>query len=324
MFAAPLRLFRPAVERNPCFHIETLRVDQSEILDGTELKSANFDPDPIELGDNKTLHSYLDPLYREKSPVSRSPTPMSTQYNQIGTKHKSLEDSPIGEVDYETTSRALGDVKGLKILDLACGIGRWSKYLVQHGAREVYGIDISDAMIKGAKDMQAGLPADQSAKLRFSTADCSLPLQLEDKGSYDLVLGAWYLSYAPDHATMVQMFTNILTSLRPGGRFLGVVPNAFCSMFEGYDIYGLRMEASEEVAPGHWKCRLQYRAGDLEFQTTSRLHGWYDKAASEAGMSEITWKPYILPKGDDREEKGFWDAFKLRPHFALLECYRPA
>ncbi|GIZ43750.1 hypothetical protein CKM354_000696600 [Cercospora kikuchii] len=248
---------------------------------------------------------------------------MSTQYDQIGSRHKSLEDSPVGEVDFESTSKALGDVSGLKVLDLACGIGRWSKWLVNNGAKEVVGIDISEGMIKGAKDMQAGLPKELAQKLDFSVKDCGLPLTVEE-GGFDLVLGAWYLSNASDHEGLVTMFRNVLINLKPGGRFLGIVPNAFVPMYEAYDIHGLRMDMNEQAAEGHWKCTLSYKADNIAFKTNIRLHGLYERAATEAGLGEIRWRPYVLPKGDQREEQGFWDEFKLRPHLCLLECYRSA
>ncbi|PIA92771.1 hypothetical protein CB0940_04263 [Cercospora beticola] len=248
---------------------------------------------------------------------------MSTQYDQIGSKHKSLEDSPVGEVDFETTSRALGDVKGLRVLDLACGIGRWSQWLVRNGAKEVVGIDISEAMIKGAKEMQAALPEGLAKKLDFCVKDCGLPLTVEE-GGFDLVLGAWYLSYAADHAGLVTMFNNILTNLRPGGRFLGVVPNAFTPMFCDYIVHDLKMEVNEQVGEGFWRCTLSYKPGGLAFKTNVRLHDLYERAAKEAGIGQIRWRPYVLPKGDQREEQGFWDEFKLRPHLCLLECYKPA
>lgn len=123
----------------------------------------------------------------------------STQYDNIGTRHKSLEDSPIGEIDFLTTSRVLGNVKGLKVLDLACGIGRWSRWCVEQGAEKVVGIDISEAMIMGAKGMVGELDGELGKKLEFRVGDCSLPLGLEDEfGAFDLVLGAWYCEYLID------------------------------------------------------------------------------------------------------------------------------
>ena len=42
----------------------------------------------------------------------------------------------------------LPDLEGLNVLDLACGIGRWLKCLLQRGAASVLGIDPSIMMLK--------------------------------------------------------------------------------------------------------------------------------------------------------------------------------
>ncbi|KAM3419682.1 methyltransferase [Cercospora zeina] len=325
MFAAPFRFFRPSVEYDLMIHIETLPLDKNLSLDSADLKSANFDPDPIELGDMITLHSYLDPLYREKSPIPRSPAARSplrqtlAQCDQIGPKHtSSLEDGPIRGVECESASKVLGDVKGLKVLHVGCEVGRWSEWLVQNGAKEVVGVDNSEGLIEDAKEMQAGLSKELASKLNFQVKDWELPLTIEEYG-FDLVLGAGYLFEASDHAELLSMFGNILTNLRPGGRFLGIVPDAFCPMHDTCS----RTKMNEQAGEGLCRCISQCKPDDIAYRTAVSLHGLYEKAAQEAGMGPIKWSPYVLPK-DQRGEKSLWDEFKLRPHLCLLECWKPA
>lgn len=123
------------------------------------------------------------------------------------------------------------------------------------------------------------------------------------------------------------MFRNIFNNLKPGGRFIGVVPNSFCPMYEPYEYYDLRMSPLEEVEPGAWKCKFEYLPDEnVVFETYARVHSLYEEAAeeAEAGMRRnIRWIPYILPPGDDREDSGYWDAWKLRPHSVVIECVRP-
>jgi ubiquinone/menaquinone biosynthesis C-methylase UbiE len=45
---------------------------------------------------------------------------------------------------------AVGVVKGLDVLDLACGDGRFSRRLIKHGTRSVIGTDVSEEMIRRA------------------------------------------------------------------------------------------------------------------------------------------------------------------------------
>lgn len=139
------------------------------------------------------------------SPPSATPTQQQQQllqqplqqqeYDNIGTRYKSLEDSPLGAIDFATTRKALGNVKGLKVLDLACGIGRWARWCVEHGdAERVVGIDISKTMVEGANEMKTNLTDERlKERLEFRVGDCSVPLSEEEGGrGFDLVLGSWY------------------------------------------------------------------------------------------------------------------------------------
>jgi len=47
--------------------------------------------------------------------------------------------------------KELGDVKGLRVLDLACGNGHYTRQIYERGAKEVAGVDVSSEMIKLAK-----------------------------------------------------------------------------------------------------------------------------------------------------------------------------
>ena len=106
---------------------------------------------------------------------------------------------------------------------------------------------------------------------------------------------------------------------------MGVVPNSFCPMYEAYEYYGVRMEPLEEVGPGLVRCKFQYKPDNVVFETYSRQHTLIEKAAEEAGMGNVRWIQYILPRseGDHREESGYWDEWKLRPHSIVLECVKP-
>ena len=50
----------------------------------------------------------------------------------------------------------MGDVKDLKVLDLACGSGHFTKQLKERGAKDVVGVDISGEMIKQARHDEKG------------------------------------------------------------------------------------------------------------------------------------------------------------------------
>lgn len=48
---------------------------------------------------------------------------MSTQYNQIGSRYKAFKNLPAVDLEEPSVLKRLGDINGLKCLDLACGLG---------------------------------------------------------------------------------------------------------------------------------------------------------------------------------------------------------
>lgn len=61
--------------------------------------------------------------------------------------------------DRDTEPHALlpEDIRGQRVLDLACGYGTASRYLAQRGAR-VTGLDLSDRMLAQARELEASQP----------------------------------------------------------------------------------------------------------------------------------------------------------------------
>lgn len=51
----------------------------------------------------------------------------------------------------EESLKLFGDLKGKKVLDICCGSGHSMKYMMENGAAEVWGLDLSDQQISNAK-----------------------------------------------------------------------------------------------------------------------------------------------------------------------------
>jgi SAM-dependent methyltransferase len=81
---------------------------------------------------------------------------------------------------------------GMRVLDIGCGIGRWSRLLAARGAR-VTGIDLSPTMIREAqrRTQAAGL----AERCRFLVQDSS---HLDAGDRFDLVLGVTVLQHILD------------------------------------------------------------------------------------------------------------------------------
>jgi SAM-dependent methyltransferase len=108
-----------------------------------------------------------------------------------------LEDRALPEV--------LGDVAGLRVLDVACGTGRWMTRLMQCGVR-VTGLDL-------CAEMLARAAAKPGVSGRIAVADVSsLPVAA---GSADLLLCSLAVGYFPD---LDRAFREFARTVRAGGR----------------------------------------------------------------------------------------------------------
>src|SRR5207244_4060735 len=80
--------------------------------------------------------------------------------------------------------RVLGDVAGLDVLDLGCGIAYFSAWLARRGAR-VVGLDVTPAQLETARRMQA------ASGLEFPLIEASAEAVPLPGGSFDLVLSEY-------------------------------------------------------------------------------------------------------------------------------------
>ena len=114
---------------------------------------------------------------------------------------------------------------GTRVLDIGCGVGRWSRLLASRGA-EVTGIDLSPTMIAQAKRRAAD--AGLSEKCRFLVQDSAA---LDTGGKFDLVLGVTVLQHILDADALRAAVQRIADHVAPAGRvvLLEAAPTHFTS-----------------------------------------------------------------------------------------------
>jgi SAM-dependent methyltransferase len=110
----------------------------------------------------------------------------------------------------ESEVEVLGDVSGLDVLDLGCGVAYFSAWLARRGARPV-GLDVTPAQLETARRMQAetGL---SFPLVEASAEDVPLP-----DATFDLVLSEYGASIWCEPAAWVLEAARLL---RPGGRLV--------------------------------------------------------------------------------------------------------
>jgi SAM-dependent methyltransferase len=110
----------------------------------------------------------------------------------------------------ESQVGVVGDVAGLDVLDLGCGVAYFSAWLARRGAR-VIGLDVTPAQLATARRMQAEFG------LAFDLVEASAEdVPLADD-SFDLVLSEYGASIWCDPAAWIPEAARLL---RPGGRLV--------------------------------------------------------------------------------------------------------
>jgi SAM-dependent methyltransferase len=112
---------------------------------------------------------------------------------------------------------------GMRVLDVGCGIGRWSRLLAARGA-EVTGVDLSPTMIGEARRRTA--VAGLAERCRFLVQDSAA---LDAGEPFDLVLGVTVLQHILDPQALRAAVERIARHMAPAGRIvlLEAAPTSF-------------------------------------------------------------------------------------------------
>lgn len=108
----------------------------------------------------------------------------------------------------------LGIAPGTRVLDVGCGVGRWSRLLAARGGN-VTGIDLSPTMVRIA--WQRAVAAGLGERCRFLVRDLA---ELELDGSFDLILAVTVLQHILEPARLRRAIQCMARHLAPGGGML--------------------------------------------------------------------------------------------------------
>lgn len=135
---------------------------------------------------------------------------VARQYDRMADGYAADNEENVYNSLYErpATIDLLGDVSGLRILDVGCGAGPLTGWLVDHGAAAVTGMDASARML----DLARRRVGDRA---RLVLAGLEEPLAFQPDGSVDLVVASLVLHYVRDWEPVFHEFRRVLV---PGGK----------------------------------------------------------------------------------------------------------
>ncbi|MXX03785.1 MAG: class I SAM-dependent methyltransferase [Gemmatimonadetes bacterium] len=247
--------------------------------------------------------------------------PAESEYDAIAGAYKDSKQLSFRKyIEEYTLFEMLGDISGVKALDLACGEGFYTRKLKQAGAGEVLGVDVSAEMIRLAEAEERARPTG----CRYLNRDAAA-LVLDEP--VDLVVALYLLNYARDADELLRFVRAAHGALKPGGRFVGFNDNVLnapggtvsYARYGFEKVYTRRAEAPNEGDP------IVYRFTNddgtrFEFNNYYLSPGTYCRVFEEAGFTGFRWvDPQLHPS--ERNNK-FWDEFMAAPPIIGFEAVR--
>lgn len=245
---------------------------------------------------------------------------MVTDYNRGRTAqdYQEAKTHPWRElVEEYSFLKLIGDVESLKVLDVACGEGHFTRLLRKSGAAEVVGTDISQRMIDLAREQEAQHPLG----ITYHVDDARTVVPQQD---FDLVVSAWLLVHAQSRTELTQLCRGLASRVRSGGRFITVNANPGVYQFDSvpdYRKYGVEMALADHAFDGApIKFTLHLADGELELEDYYLPLSAYEEAFSEAGFHDFRVHPPQL--SPDVVDSRYWDDLIDLPFMVLMDCVR--
>jgi 2-polyprenyl-3-methyl-5-hydroxy-6-metoxy-1,4-benzoquinol methylase len=170
---------------------------------------------------------------------------------------------------------AIGGVSGMRVLDVACGHGRISRELARRGAH-VVGIDISDAMLAKAKQLEEQAPL----SIDYLLADISVPPGTWADGRFELAVCSFGLSDIDDLDAALASIASVLIA---GARFVFSILHP---CFPGdSDVSGSWQSGASYATEGWWAADAAASSLRAQVGATHRMLATYVNGLSRAGFA---------------------------------------
>ena len=229
---------------------------------------------------------------------------VAKQYDEIAEKYTATEEMLLKKYSIlPTFFKMCGDLKDLKVLDLACGSGVPTRGIKREGASKVVGFDISPEQIRLAKK-------EDKFGVEYFVGDAgSEDFKVDFKA--DLVTAIFLLNYAKDKEEIRQMAKNIFDILKPGGKFLTINSRAKDKPRKD-PTYGVVCIEPSKEEEGGVRTVIYFKEGVecYRFDTYYWKDSTYDKTFQELGFKKMKVVPGIASEEAIREYgEEFWEEY---------------
>jgi 2-polyprenyl-3-methyl-5-hydroxy-6-metoxy-1,4-benzoquinol methylase len=214
----------------------------------------------------------------------------------------------------------VGDVTGLRLLDVACGTGFYSRLLRRRGASQVVGVDVSLDMVQYAQKVEAAEPLGMTYLVRDVGT-------MEVLDTFDMVVGVYLLHYATTFDHLKRMCQCMADNLAVGGRLVTNTINPGLSVKRGYYLpYGIEVYAENTPMEDGTQYAFSFSvAAGLTPPLT--IHYWsaarLEEALTAARFTDIHLQPAVAaPDGIAQMGEEFWTQHDTAPFTIVISATR--
>ena len=221
--------------------------------------------------------------------------------------------------------RALGDIRGRSLLDLACGDGFYTRrFRSECGADPVLGIDLSPRQIERARAIEQREPLG----IEYRVGDVT---ELEVGGRADVATAIHLLHYLEGESEIASVLRRVWAVLVEGGIFVTMIanPEFDLSRHDAADSkskFGYYFSLAEPGNGGllrfHPGAFEKERELTIEFRRWER--GFIDRIAGRAGFTTVWHEPFISDEGIRTFGSSFFENYLGNPQSVLLKLTRSA
>lgn len=229
------------------------------------------------------------------------------EYNKIYLQYERTTQTPLRRFVFDYSLKEyLGDLKGKRVLDLACGSGYSTDMILKSGAKEVVGIDISDKQIDLARSRYSG-----NNSVKFFVKDATNNLSI--LGKFDVVVAMWLLHYSPTKEYMKQILQNVRQVIEPDGFFINAINNPKTNF--NYNDYGTKISSDSKREGG----KVLVTLGDFKGNDycSFTIYHWtkktQEKIFSSCGFNFEWLNCLISNDGLSLYGNEFWKGFLEKP-----------
>ncbi|MEW6268467.1 MAG: class I SAM-dependent methyltransferase [Thermodesulfobacteriota bacterium] len=249
-------------------------------------------------------------------------TAHAAEYDHIGDRYSEAKTAPFRvHLEAHTLEKLAGDVRGARVLDLACGDGFYGRRLMRLGAAETVGVDASIEMVALGRRAEAREPLG----CRYVHADVNHVGRI---GQFDLVVAAYLLNYASSRDELRRLCAAVVRNLRSGGRVVGVNDHTVdgASGTRDFAAHHFRKTGPEPYCEGSPITYEFLLPEGRSFAITN--YYWrpetYAEELQAAGLRDVAWHRFELsPEGARSLPRGhFADLLEAAP-LAAFVAHKP-